>query len=844
MKKTILLLPLLAVLLLAPSVLGASEPTEIYDRTITLSGNDSLGIYSAPNSLFYDDSIVQWDNYVAILYSDFLDPLEEGYGFKIFDLNTGTEIYDSPRWRICAFAGSDTVALEYYEGYILMGQSKYNCGFINNINNLGVRAYDVSNPDFVSVIGGGTSLSSVPEVTLFAGSGEDRLNIYEEQANFVVAYGKALFKYNQTHLTYEGYLSNYSSYDFYDYENNVFIEGNDFYEGWERTSTLGSVETGFGNVVGFNHNFLNPEFITDENVVVNVGGDYSNIVTSTRRLDIGTPLYFFERDNILSYNGTLGIDAKFVWTDATSLITPIITQGLTNIPVENLKQEQNVYFTNNFYGYTVEDTESEIRVVVYETEEPEISLPDEALVNDPPTKSLDLLGIDNNGRFVFTAEFNDEEGGRIYHALSVGTTLEQLNNTFIRDIVRHNKVPELITSSCPSETYQPSSLIRDQRVLEFPTVQDMGTYGDFCYLTHDHNTITGSDTDTLYIFGDLAVTSDDLGGSTETSSIYLMTADNEVLTAVGFDIDLFTGGNNNISVYELGGSYFNLLLDEEPLNDWEHTILSYEFLIDFENKEVLFSLWEYSNYDQATTSRDYLVSNVTLPFRESTSNDFSSIIYNPVTTKHISAIGGSTAQYDNVLASYPEYELVGDLEAGETEIMILRSEGDHEFGVYRALLYATDSDLGLSYYENPFELTFPYDETLSSLSEEEIASALSLALAGANDGFNVLGTIEGDLVTDTLFGYFDSWNIKSTASKFMIGLFLILALIGIGGYIGTLARSNVASGIGAFSGGIGGLFLVTYWGLFPLWVTFIVSLLTIAVISNIVRNGVTGNGGG
>lgn len=873
MKRTILVMMLLALMPL--SVLGASEPTlintfEVDNQSLlfTSSGNpyyrtDMPNAYDKDSTHYYAPTDTQntnnilnvevWDSYLAIATWERNPTFNGQWLLEIYNYETGNIIYETaiPNQASCGTsaqsAGDNSNQLMYDGAGNLVISLSYNCGG-NYIRQNTI--YDVSNVGFISQrnqtaypLPFGTYATTVKDSFIVSTNGQT-VEYYD---------GGWAYKMSATEnmTTLGSHTSSVSPeiypVDLFDRENNVFVAGNtqsgayeDFYmvdgstQDWNDYNNapiyIGSVSAGVGEIQDWNRNFLNPEYITSNGNLMIVGGsDYDNFQTSSATLSF-TPKFFFERDNIIGVENN-----KWVYADMTDLTA--ITEG---IGTANIDADQFWRFEDNLI-VTYNRTNFEFKI--YEVPLPSFADEADPEANTAPTKSLDLVGVDNNGRFIFTAEFNDAQGGLVYEALSVGTTQQQLNNSFIRDIVSHNKNPSQITSSCPSETYEFSSLIRDQRVLEFPTVQDMGTYGDFCSLRHDHTTITGSDTNQLYIYGDLAITSDDAGGSTETSSIYLMTEDNDVLTAVGFDVDMFITGNNNISVYELGGSYFNLLLDEEPLNDWEHTILSYEFTIDFENKEVLFSLWEYSNYDQATTSKDYLVSNVTLPFRELTSNDFSGIIYNPVTTKHISAIGGSTAQYDNVLEAFPEYEIVGNLDAGETEILILRSEGNHDYGVYNAKLYSTDSILGLNYYENPYELVFPYDEQTEQLSEEQIAQALSNALAGANDGFNVLGTVEGDLVTDTLFGWFEDWNILSTASKFFAGLVIIMGLIALGGWLGSAVNSSIVGGIGALFGGIGGLFMVTYWGLFPAWVSFVITLIVFVIIASMMRNALTGRGG-
>ena len=810
---------------LAPAlVLGA---TPVYQGGFTLSDVNISG--SQPPAFRDGSQFAMWDNYIGIESFYKVNPLSVRHLGEIYNWRTGTMVYDTILDDLIN-CGSNmgsfgTDSVKYADGNLFLGRG------ITCITQFGrLAVFDVTSIGFISQrLHLGTAVNNPTAPLLIYESNGATADFLIQGTNLHINGTDGLES-----LTAIGIGEPYPI--FVDNDNGYFVDddGLDIYRynsGDLTDETLvGSVEVASGVIVDWNRNFLNPEFITSDGNLLLVGGsDYDNFRTSSLQLTF-TPLFLFERDNIIGV-----VDNHFWSADMTDLGAIVETDTGVVVNADYIqRQDDNKIVTYN-------STTREFRV--YEVPEPTFLTEPEAEANTPPSKSLELLGVDNNNRFIFLGEFNDAEGGLIFDALSVGTAPEQQGELYVKDTISHNKIAtrENIISECDDDTYYNGDLQIGQRVLEFPTYVDQLSFGTWCSLLHDHRTITGDETNILKVRGEFSIVGDD---NEEYTSIYLTDDNQNIMLIVGFTfLNDGIDGFDNVSIEILGDGTTTQILNQEPLNYADGVIINYVFDIDFNAKEVNVSMWEYDTYTGYPVAKDYLVQDYNVDFRDSFVDSFSNIYFNAIGSIHEYYIGGSIVQYDNPLTTYPEYEVVGTLDADETKIVALRSGISSGLDVYQAYLYATDNDLGLTYYENPYVLTFRYSEETEVLTEEQIADALETAQTGANDGFKSVGFVEGDLVTDTFFGYLDDWNIKTTSSKFLVGLFLILAFIGIGGYLGVLAKSPLVSGIGAFFGAIGGLYLVTSWGLFPVWVAFSITLITIVVIANMVRNALTGGGG-
>lgn len=864
MKKSIITF-LLLFSLMPLSVLGASEPNLISTFTI----NDSLLFTSSGNPYYRTDLPTQYDQYPEeqIYFYPTDTYSKNDYTFEVWDdylatlsqSSSGSCLLEIYNWRTGNLIYETTIPTTCSAGYLLYdGAGNLIVGLDTVASQTTVElrnaVYDVSNIGFVgqrNYTYYGTNSISVSWREKFV------VSTTGETVEWIA--GGVKYKINSTdaltNLGTTGVLEEPQHYgiDLFDKENGVFVKADyrtspfsqvfvagydDFYridgsdldlDSYDSPTLIGTVEANVGVVADWNNNYLNPEYITTEGHLMLVGGsDYDNFQTSSANLNF-TPKFFFERDNIIGVKNN-----KWVYADMTDLSA--ITEGVGTADVNAdfmIRFDDNKILTYNRTNFEFK---------IYEVPLPSFADEEAIAGNTPPSKTLELLGVDNNGRFVFAGTFSDNQGGLIFEALQIGSQNDFLDNEFVRQIVNHQKTPSQVTTICPDSTYYYASQIRGERFIENPTVVDMEDYGDWCPINYLFEPITQSQTDSFNITGSFAVTGYSAGGDFLDTGFTLYDSEDNIMANILIGSSQFESQPSNVTIAEDGTTYYNILVSEEPLNDGINTIYNYEITINFTAKELLLSIWEYPTYYGDYSGKDYLIQNEVIPFWDSNIEDFSRITFGLVGDQLIFSAGSVTTRYINELKGFPEYELIDTFEAGETQVISLRSDDSYESGQYTALLYATDNTLGLSYYENPFNLFINYNVgDLEVLSEEQIQSAIASLQTGANDGFRTVGVIEGDLVTDTLFGYLDDWDIKSTASKFLVGFLLLLGAVWLGAKAGGVV-SPVASAIGSIVGAVSGLFLVTYWGFIPAWVSLIIVLVVFVVIASYVRNSLTGGG--
>ena len=577
---------------------------------------------------------------------------------------------------------------------------------------------------------------------------------------------------------------------------------------------VGSLEPLSGVIVDWNRNFLNPEFVSSNGNIMLVGGsDYDDFRTSSLEIGNFTPMFFFERDNIIGIK-----DNEFWSADVTDTGNIIETNTGVEVNADWVKREDD----NKIITYN--STTREFRV--YEVPLPTFISEPELALDNPPSIDLNFLGTDNNGRFVFTSTFTDIEGGRLYYAL----------NTL--------KFPEEINLSDVSWELDFDTEL-DLAFVDTGVTPNITTNTGWSEFDLDGALYVGGVTDTIIDLQDVSVADSplvnfsasfvaepDFPNGVVNSSVSLKDANGNYFLHL-----IFTEDNSNYLVnisYWNGATFLPLAINSATLGGNDFFTLGAD--LNFDTDEITITI-----FDRFGGTH---VNAVTIDGLQSFSS-LGEAIFNNV-------CGGCYDFYlDYVHWTYPAeeqfppYNIFDTIQAGEFSTKALRNNNVQNYGYYEATLYGTDDANGLDYYDTSTTIAFQYTEDTQTLSEIEIAQILADIEAGLfiGDGFTSPDFIEGDLVTDTFFGLLDEWNIKSTASKFFAGLVIILLFIGVGGWMGVQLKSPIVSTIGAGIGGIGAIFLVTYWGLFPAWVSFTIVLIVVGGISNMVRNSLTGRGG-
>ncbi|RLD80391.1 MAG: hypothetical protein DRJ15_07125 [Bacteroidetes bacterium] len=137
-------------------------------------------------------------------------------------------------------------------------------------------------------------------------------------------------------------------------------------------------------------------------------------------------------------------------------------------------------------------------------------------------------------------------------------------------------------------------------------------------------------------------------------------------------------------------------------------------------------------------------------------------------------------------------------------------------------MFGTDAVLGTSYYEAPHQVTFVYDTNTPHLTLDEINGI-------------ILGSqfIEGDFVTDSMQVFIDNVGFKSQASKFVLGLFIVISLAIVGSVGGTF--------VAMFAAIITMVILaIPSIGLWPVWIIPIMVIIAAAFIGIAIRKAIFG----
>lgn len=843
MNKSLLIIPLIACLALLPAVLGASEPT-----LIKADFEPTLPAGAVVNTEKY----ALWDDFIAVPYW-FPGTTFEERGFDIWNYETETLVFRSPTINTCGasfYSGTVLSGTTYFNGYLIWsGQASLSTSCIS-LGQFGyqMRIYDVSSLEFVTLsASGGATIGE----TGFAGNdlrvvAIDGSNWYFKDSDNP---STDWWYYNQTNVVknYNGAGVGYGNAKTFDLTNEVIgsltnlkgLYNNDI---TNATVVLGSIEPGLGSSFNdWNRNPLNPEYLTNLGyLVVSGGSTYDDVRTSTSGVLPYTPLYFFERDNILGYKGTLGAGAKWSYTDWTSTTSAVHTETTTEIPGNKVYRDDE---GTNLILVVDDVTNTSAPVFnVYETEPiTEFELPEE-LINTPPTQDLEFLGVDFNNDFVFRNTLTDAEGGRVYQAQQVNFASKDINDLTVETRIQFDQDIHK-TYAKDNELFNIISLIDEKpkhkvgtdwgdEALRYKTELD----GQLTITLPEPVTTSQAplvatalewsfDEEKAFFFCE--------NNAELFTSIEYLDADNRVL------LDLYVERyNTNDTAYLYDRTTATLLHEFNLTGKGDY----FRFVpnLDLENLEA-----------EVIVFTDQDIYSGTLNFTDPLAFGYAKVRFldeNSINLfcdqyLYVDSIG---YQYTYNEIAYPEYTLISSLDAGETTIFATQVGGNGGFGKYLLYSWATDETIGLDSYDYLTTLSFTYDNSTDVLDQNTINQLIKDAQAEAGldteGGFLRVNVIEGDLVTDTFFSYLDQFNIKSTASKFLVGLILIIVLIAGGGSIGQSAGSSMVATLGAIFGGLGGLFLVTYWGLFPAWVSFTITLIVIVLIASMARNALLGRG--
>lgn len=837
MKKTITIVMAFLMLAIAPSVLGAGEPELI--STWQLYGDIDGAVPGVQNaSAVYGVEV--FGNKLATV-----TPVRDVSGdffrlhLQIYNLGGGLSFFDNVTVS-CGGTNTNTPVWDdlnpkYIENGLLMFGGYTSCtGGANPKKTIAV--YDVSSSLFTEYDGGVNSVNAnLGGASLYA---QNSVPIWTGSETFEFLSRANYYQYNATgFINYEDTLTSGKypdNEDFIDYQNNVFIHFNgddEFYryldENFDDLDAITFLDESPSAVKDWNRNPNNPEFLLANNRIMIVGGSaYDNFQTSSYVIPFNA-LYMFERSNIIGTNGNY-----WAWADLENLTAPTNGTGTNPINADYIWREgDNIIITYN----------STTRMIsVYE-----VPLPDffefitEGVNTAPYHDDLEFLGIDVSDRFIFKNTVTDDEGGFISQAQQLNFASEDIEDLVIENNIEFDSPEE-------EDFAEDDSFINTISLYDEQPKHKVGTDFGTESLRYKVEFVSPM---TITIPQPVTASDTDLVGT-----VLEFTYDEEKLFYQN-------SANLHTSVEFLdqdGRQLLHLLIERFNENDTAYlydltggqTLLAE---LNLSGKEDYFRF--YNNFDfvggtaEIILLTDQELYNEVLNFSNPLAFGFGAVRF--LDSGNANIFGdqflyvdklGYTYERGSII--YPDYELLGQFDAGETQVFAtsLPSSG---YGNYILYSWLTDNTLGDDNYDYLTTLSFTHDNSTEVLDQNAINQIIADAQSQVEQdaGFSTPDFVEGDLVTDTFFGYLDSWNIKSTASKFFAGLVIIILFIGVGGWMGVQLKSPIVSTLGAMFGGIGAIFLVTYWGLFPAWVSFTIVLIVISVVANMIRNSLTGRGG-
>jgi len=804
MKKTLMFI-ILCALLVVPSALAVTLPTR--EETLYLN----LTYYNSIPSNFIGIEALG-GRYLAVAYRD-SPSLSTSY-IQIFSATSGSNTDGDSIYTLDIPYPSGISDIDYHEDYIAV--SRY---YLSPLHR-GIDIIDVNNKGFINV----SSTCSDWSQNVYSGFGEimflsNRI-FYVERSNQIVrsfngtceirgSFGcevVAVLKDAELAVCSNGNVMDYS-----DIDNPVFSYS---ISGW----------TG-NDIISYNNDDQNPIMITDEGKLVVLNEANGQLIQSSVISPLDVPLIAYSRDNIIGeYNYTLA-----VW-NSTDLFN-------TDVSVTSFAITSQDVFANDASGNFFQFDMTTGKLDYYTTE---VGLPviDDD-VNTPPDYAVEWLGVDAGDNLVFAISMFDEEGGRVYSAIDVDKYPDELDVNTITNSFDFTSASDLDRVD-----------IFDAGVLSIVGVSDSPF--------SDVNPFTPQAMLVNYSAGGLSSWDFDLVDITASDSNELSFSTSFVIEPEGFDSNT---------------DYWVALSDKNGVTFWAMKMnLSFSNLGNFDGAQFEV-INENNGYDLVADLANWdtgyvLVVEVTLDVDAQTittrlANQYSGTFYEgtePLTNglPVISSIGefNSLTAYDIMYYYYdyfdtsysneldtPEYNFFDTLSAGGSRTKAYREEA-RGYGIYEVVLYGTDEELGLSYFENPFELSINYDDDTVVLSDDEIDELIDEVqdewegqTSSGDTGIDII-RVEGDFITAKLADFLDAIGIKTTASKIVIGLLIVIALV--------MATASWSSGRGDAMFFVGTLATLgmAYIGLFPIWFMLVIVLVSVAIWAKMGRDTITGGGGG
>lgn len=514
--------------------------------------------------------------------------------------------------------------------------------------------------------------------------------------------------------------------------------------------------------------------IKKDGTLINLN-DLSDVITLAFGCNNFNVVYPYNSNYVLGINTLNNNWAVCDVSELSNIIIKDISLNVTSVP--------EAY---SFFGANENDA---YMWQISSTEEPAV----EIISNNYPVGNAEFIGLDENNKFLFRVNIEDDEGGQAFYAITYDEITGSSTTTNIINFDVANSLDYVNSNFCNSSysltTNSPYYPYGTDGMLLFNSSNCISDFN----INQELEGFTGGIVDySTSFFYDYPITSGNY-----TSSVSLYDNDNlikQFILLINYDL-------HEINIYHSNGTLIgnfsssSVIVLDGVINTFEDN-MTYSFRDGHDTYEGSLNLGININdvnkyyFNQYSTADLY------------TYIDYTSLSYSSATTEYL-----------------PTYLSFGLITAGETTTKVVRKDNDG-LGDYEAYLYFTDSEHGTNDYSQSYYFTFTVDANTPILSEEEINSLLS------SEGF-----IEGDVVTDKMEYWLNRLGFKSTGSRMIVGLIIMILTIA---FLYGLGSEVILVGMAAE------FVVFAYIGLFPTWLTALIVIISAGMVAIAFRKTVTG----
>jgi hypothetical protein len=429
--------------------------------------------------------------------------------------------------------------------------------------------------------------------------------------------------------------------------------------------------------------------------------------------------------------------------------------------------------------------------------------------NEPPLPFVKFMGVDESrSNFVFRVEMQDLEGGPVYQALLVqpqGIFFNSTNLFHQLAFANPADINEVTNTFCANISSQ-----------KFSAPGNLFGSDGYLFLNNtacvNPTTIMLSPIKTSDVVGNISFSSTFIFspsvGSLTSGSVSIFSSSYQYVGQLLFDVNTAA---NQVNVSLPNGTL--IATNATLASDYSMTVVAAY------DKNAATMGWLVYNAVGTLLGSVTVASNVVIDVGIIVFNDYSTDGYTKVDDVTLYAV----RDYP-----YPVYVFFDTLSPNNQSLWkdVRKPIENFTFGLYEVYAWATDTAHGQSYYVDPDYETFMYDNSTPALSDAQIADALNqLNSGGAVFGG---GFVAGDIATDYLPQLYQFVGVRTAASRFLLGLILIIILTLLVSQAGSVAIIIVDS-VAAV------IFALPQIGLFPTWFLIVYVIIAAALGATALR---------